>query len=177
MRIGLISDTHIPWAERELPPQVFEVFKGVDLILHAGDVYSFSVLDQLQRVAPVLASLGDDDYPTEDIRVKEKHVLEIDGQVLWLIHEGPYAPISSTFVPLWWKSRISPGDKCKGKPDVIVSGHQHRTFIERTDGLLHVSSGSPTLLHYKKGLGTVGILDIGAGKADVQLIQLQDPVE
>ncbi len=177
MRIGLISDTHIPWAERELPPQVFETFKGVDLILHAGDVYSFSVLDQLQRVAPVLAALGDDDYPTDDVRVKQKHVLEIDGQILWLIHEGPYAPISSTFIPLWWKSRLSPEDKYKGKPDIIVSGHQHRTIIERTDGLLHISSGSPTLLHYQKGLGTVGILDIGAGKADVQLIQLRGLAE
>ena len=173
MRIGLISDTHIPWSERELPPEVFETFKGVDLILHAGDIYSFSVLDQLQSVAPVLAALGDDDYPTQDVRVKEKHVLEIDGQVLWLIHEGPYAPISSTFVPLWWKSRISPGDGNKGKPDIIVSGHQHRTVIERTDGLLHISSGSPTLLHYQKGLGTVAILDISNGQTDVQMVQLQ----
>jgi putative phosphoesterase len=173
MRIGLISDTHIPWSERELPPEVFETFKGVDLILHAGDIYSFSVLDQLQRVAPVLAALGDDDYPSDDVRVKEKHVLQIDGKVIWLIHEGPYAPISSTFVPLWWKSRISALDSNKDKPDIIISGHQHRTFIERTDGLLHISSGSPTLLHYKKGLGTLGILEIGDGKAEAQVIQLR----
>lgn len=174
MRIGLISDTHIPWSQRELPPQVFDTFKGVDLILHAGDIYSFSVLDQLQRVAPVLAALGDDDYPSDDVRVKEKHVLEIEGRILWLIHEGPYPPISSTFIPLWWKSRLSPGDKHRDKPDIIVSGHQHRTVVERADGLLHISSGSPTLLHYQKGLGTLGILEISSTKTDFQLIQLQD---
>jgi putative phosphoesterase len=174
MRIGLVSDTHIPWAQRELPPQVFDTFKGVDLILHAGDIYSHDVLDQLERVAPVLAALGDDDYPGTDVRVQEKHVLEIDGHVLWLIHEGPYDPISATFIPLWWKSRITSGDKHKGKPDIIVSGHQHRTVVEHTDGLLHISSGSPTLLHYQKGLGTVGILEIASGKTDVQIIRLQD---
>lgn len=174
MRIGLISDTHIPWSQRELPQQVFETFKGVDLILHAGDIYSYSVLDRLERVAPVLAALGDDDYPGDDCRVKEKHVLEIDGHVLWLIHEGPYDPIENTYVPLWWKSRITASDSNKNKPDIIVSGHQHRVIVQRTDQLFHISSGSPTLLHYQKGLGTVGILEIGAGRTDVQIIHLQE---
>jgi putative phosphoesterase len=174
MRIGLVSDTHIPWSQRDLPQQVLDTFRGVDLILHAGDIYSHDVLDQLEKVAPVLAALGDDDYPGPDVRVREKHVLEIDGQVLWLIHEGPYAPISATFIPLWWQSRISAADTHKGKPDIIVSGHQHRTIVERTNGLLHISSGSPTLLHYQKGLGTVGILEIGSGKTEVNIIQLRD---
>ncbi len=39
MRIGLITGTHIPDTERDLPPQVFGIFRGVDLILHAGDIY------------------------------------------------------------------------------------------------------------------------------------------
>jgi putative phosphoesterase len=174
MRIGLISDTHIPWAQRDIPHQVFDSFKGVDLILHAGDIYSHDVLDRLEKIAPVLAALGDDDYPGPDLRVREKHVLEIDGQILWLIHEGPYAPISATFIPLWWQSRVSAMDKHKGKPDIIISGHQHRTIVERTNGLLHISSGSPNLLHYQKGLGTIGILEIGAGKAHVDIIQLRE---
>jgi putative phosphoesterase len=174
MRIGLISDTHCPWSQKELPEQVYDTFKGVDLILHAGDIYSYSILDQLGRVAPVLASLGDDDYDGNDARVQPKHILELDGKIIWLIHEGPYAPITSTFIPLWWKSRLAPGDKNRNKPDIIISGHQHRTFVDRTDSVLHISSGSPTLLHYQKGLGTVGILDIGDGKADVDIIQLKE---
>ncbi len=56
MLIGLISDTHIPWAVKELPPEVGEAFRGVDLILHAGDIYSHAVLDELERIAPVLAA-------------------------------------------------------------------------------------------------------------------------
>jgi len=47
MRIGLLSDTHIPEARSGLPPEVKKAFEGVDLILHAGDIYSLSVLDEL----------------------------------------------------------------------------------------------------------------------------------
>ncbi len=58
MRIGLISDTHIPEACAHVWPQVLEAFEGVDYIFHAGDVHEFSVLDELQRIAPVYAARG-----------------------------------------------------------------------------------------------------------------------
>ena len=172
MRIGLLSDTHIPWAEKELSSQVLETFQGVDLILHAGDIYTHAVLDELERIAPVLAALGDDDYPGPDERVKEKHVLELDGLTLWLIHEGPYTPISPSWLSLWWQSRISPEQENCSKPDIIVSGHEHRTMVECSDGVLCINPGSPTLLNYQRGLGTVGILEINSGKADVRIIHL-----
>ncbi|MFC2012115.1 metallophosphoesterase family protein [Chloroflexota bacterium] len=172
MRIGLISDTHIPWSQKELPPQVLEAFRGVDLILHAGDIYAHYVLDELERIAPVLAALGDDDYPGPDPRVQEKHILELEEQRLWLIHEGPHTPISPSWLSFWWQNRISPQEDKYGKPDIIVSGHEHLTVVERCDGVLHINPGSPTLLNYQPGLGTVGILELNAGKADVQIIQL-----
>ncbi len=40
MRIGLLSDTHVPEVEKELPPQVTKAFQGVDLILHTGDIFA-----------------------------------------------------------------------------------------------------------------------------------------
>src|SRR4030042_7066215 len=95
MHIGLISDTHIPYDIRELPTQVKEVFRGVDLILHAGDIYLSSVLDELEEIAPVLAARGDDDLPSVNGRVKEKHVLNFEGFSLWLIHSFPYFSLHS----------------------------------------------------------------------------------
>jgi len=74
MRIGLLSDTHIPEVTRVLPHEVTQAFHDVDLILHAGDIYDPTVLDELERIAPILASEGDDDYWREtkdDRRVKE----------------------------------------------------------------------------------------------------------
>ena len=61
MRIGLITDTHIAWEEKELPIRVMDIFQGMDMILHAGDIYSHSVLDDLEKIAPVYAALGDDE--------------------------------------------------------------------------------------------------------------------
>jgi putative phosphoesterase len=154
MRIGLISDTHIPWERSELPPQVIEAFQGVDLILHAGDIYAHSVLDHLEQIAPVLAALGDDDYNRPDPRVQEKHVLKLEGLTLWLIHERPYI--------------LDPN----GKPDIIVFGHEHRTVLERSGEVFHINSGSPTFLNYRRGLGTVAILEINSGRAEAKIIQL-----
>ena len=167
MRIGLISDTHIPEVEDKLPLQVRQVFQGVDLILHAGDIYATSVLDELERLAPVLAALGDDDYAIGDKRVKEKHILELGGQTLWLVHMGPLY-----FMAGQWLSRNPSEPEKDGKPDIIVFGHEHRTLVQRSNGILYVNSGSPTLLNYQRGPGTLGILDINSGKADAHIIQL-----
>ena len=165
MRVGLLSDTHIPLAEKELPPELMEAFRGVDLILHAGDIYTLSVLDELERIAPVLASRGDDDYgdTLTDKRVQWAHVLKLEGKTLRLIHERPSSPA-------WWQNTDSSGQD--NKPDIIVFGHEHRTVVEHVDGTLLVNPGSPTFLHYLRGLGTVGILDIDSGEVDVHILRL-----
>lgn len=169
MRIGLLADTHIPDVAKAIPPELVEVFQGVHLILHAGDIYDPSVLEDLEKIAPVLAARGDDDYLSErtDKRVKEKHVLSFDGQTLWLVHERGYY-ISSP----WWHSRVSTGQGKYDLPDVVIFGHEHRTVVQHVDGVLFVSPGSPTFLNYTRELGTVGILDIDSGEADVRIVQL-----
>ena len=172
MKIGLVSDTHVPSHVKELPiAELTEVFQGVDLILHGGDIYSLSVLNDLEKIAPVLAAQGDDDYgeTVRDRRVKWKHSLQIQGQIIWLIHERPYIPLMSED---WWRARINPEKDDFGKPNIIVFGHEHRTVMETYDGVIFVSPGSPTFLHYKQGLGTYGIIDMDSGKPDVRVFDL-----
>jgi putative phosphoesterase len=172
MRIGLLSDTHIAWEQKEIPPKVLELFSDVDLILHAGDIYAHYVLDELEQLAPVLAALGDDDYLGEDSRIKEKHVIEMGGKKIWLIHEGPYFPLSPERLTAWWKNRIRPEEELYGKPDVIIAGHEHHPFVERCDGILYVNPGSPTFPDYRPVPGTIGILEIDSGEVEVEIIQL-----
>ena len=169
MRIGLLADTHIPDAEEELPLAVVKAFRGVDLILHAGDIYSPSVLDDLERIAPVLAARGDDDYlsPRTDERVQEKHALTLEGRTVWLVHERAYYFTSS-----WWQSRVPTGGVKYDIPDIVIFGHEHRTVVRRIDDILFISPGSPTFLGYRRGPGTVGILDINSGEADINILQL-----
>ena len=170
MRIGLLSDTHIPEVTKLLPPEITKAFRGVDLILHAGDIYIPSVLDDLQRIAPVLAAEGDDDWRKEilaDDRVKRKHILEFDGQILWLVHERPYSRLTVSSETQYYTDRDA-GDI----PDIVVFGHEHEVVVERSHDVLFVNPGSPTFLRYCHGLGTVGILEIESGEATVRILQL-----
>ncbi|HEY5475881.1 MAG TPA: metallophosphoesterase family protein, partial [Tepidiformaceae bacterium] len=61
MRIGLISDTHIPESRPELWPHVYEAFRGVDCILHAGDIHDMTVIDRLSEVATTYVARGNGD--------------------------------------------------------------------------------------------------------------------
>ena len=171
MLIGLVSDTHVripgnraglsTLTTDELPPQVKKAFQGVDLILHAGDVYTLPVLDELESVAPVLVSEGDDD-PFEvvnDNRVKHEHFITVEGVTIWLSHYG-----------LW------PEDTQKKCPDVIVFGHTHHSALEDRDGTLRINPGSPTFPRYQNVAGTVALLRMSSGKAEAEIVQLKGSI-
>ena len=70
MRIGLISDTHLPSSIREPWPEVAQAFRQVDLILHAGDIVTPRILDWLEDIAPVLAALGNNDFGMDEARMQ-----------------------------------------------------------------------------------------------------------
>lgn len=169
MLIGLISDTHIPGAAHALPPQVAEAFRHVDLILHAGDIYLPHVLDELECLAPVLAASGDDDYggTLTDRRVKPKHILQLEGQTLWLVHESLYYHLVTSRQAGKSVENNHPDD-----PNIVVFGHSHHPSVQSHDGILFVNPGSPTFLDYRSGLGTVALLHIDSGKPQVDILQL-----
>jgi putative phosphoesterase len=170
MRIGLVSDTHVPEAEKQIPTEVHQALQGVDLILHAGDIYDLSVLDELERIAPLFAAAGDDDYgeTLKDSRVKEQHNLELGGYTIWLVHQRPYQ-ISTP----WWRDQNLGNQNNNGEvPDFVIFGHEHKTVVEKINGVLLICPGSPTFLHYKRGLGTVGILELKSGRSEVHILDL-----
>ncbi|MBI2854137.1 MAG: metallophosphoesterase family protein [Chloroflexi bacterium] len=171
MRIGLVTDTHIPDVARALPPELLQLFKGVDLILHAGDIYSLSVLDDLENIAPVKAARGDDDLLStlNDPRVKEKHVLSLCGKIVWLAHDPPY------YLSKYWLPKVPNADDAptgSERPDIVVFGHEHTVTVREHNGILFVNSGSATFLRYSYGKGTAGILEIDSGEARANVVQL-----
>src|ERR1700733_2276343 len=91
MRVVLLSDTHAPRRWRTCPAQVAEHLRGADLILHAGDVCTASVLTGLAQYAPVAAVLGNNDGP--DVAAwgaAETAELDLDGLRVAMIHDsGP----------------------------------------------------------------------------------------
>jgi len=165
MLIGLISDTHIPEIAKRIPLQVREVFKGVDLILHAGDIFVDSVLEELGAIAPVLAARGDDDYPIRDKRMDEVQNLTLEGLNVYVIHSSQY----------FARDLIEHPEKhnLEKSPDVVVFGHTHRDVVKKVGGSLLVNPGSATFPYYQLRLGTVGLLTIKAGEAEARIVPLQ----
>jgi len=94
MRIGLLSDTHLPEAGRTLPAEVLDALRGCDAILHGGDITMSSALDELEALAPVYAAMGNhDEHLADDPRVESIHWLSFEGHTLALLHH---------FEPLDW---------------------------------------------------------------------------
>jgi len=58
------------------------------------------------------------------------------------------------------------------RPDIVVYGHSHAAQVQNYDGVLFVGSGSPTFLHYTRGPGTVGILEISPEDAQASIVKL-----
>ena len=169
VRIGLISDTHIPADAKILPPHVTEAFSNLDLIIHGGDIYLSSVLDELEKIAPVIAALGNDDGNSmDDHRVKKSHVVRINGLSLGVTHRGYYpGPSELSFEQIMFREFTK-------KVDILVFGDTHLPMVAKKDDVLLVNPGSPTVPRGLYALGSVGILEITDNNIEASIIQLKD---
>lgn len=165
MRIGLLTDTHLPGTIRHLWEEVRVAFADVALILHGGDIVSPRVLDWLEEIAPTLAARGNNDGGWEDPRMRDLHLLDLEGWRVALIHdmepeERPIAHLKDHYL--------------KGEhADIIVTGHTHFERLAYRDGVLQINTGSPTHPHlWSTRLGTVGLLDLVPGKILARVIRL-----
>ncbi len=173
MLIGLLSDTHVASSVETLPPQIKDALSGVDLILHAGDIWIPSVLDELESVAPVMAAWGDDDMEADlgdDSRMIKDHVLHLDGVTFWLIHVRPsYGRISPKKDSFFFNSN---SENTEDLPNVVAFGHSHAVTVEHYKDILLVNPGSATFPDYVRKLGTLALLTINSGKVEARIVPL-----
>jgi uncharacterized protein len=178
LRVGLISDTHIPEARAELWPQVFSTFEDVDVILHGGDIHDLVVLDQLAELAPVYAARGNGEdgsggraMAPDDPRLRYSWLLDLAGVRVGLTHDLPVPehPPRLT-VERWKQRRFATNDV-----DVIVYGDSHVERIDVVGSTLCVNPGSPTYPHnLQTQLGTLGFLEIDGDRVRASIWQLTD---
>lgn len=133
--IGLVADTHVPTRAAALPAQLFTLFRGVDLILHAGDLVVESILNELRILAPVEAVAGNMDPAGLKAKLGLKKIVNLGGVSLGLIHgaglpRGEPAAILQSFR----------GWNMQG----LIFGHSHVPFWGYTGGILTVNPGSAT---------------------------------
>lgn len=161
MKIGVISDTHIPRQAKELPKVIFEHFKGIDLILHAGDLTSLNVLDELRQITPnVEAVIGNMDE--ESVVLPVKKILNAGGLRIGLMHGWG--------APMGLRNRIWNEFK-DDAPNVIVFGHTHQPEKAVMHNVLFLNPGSPTDKIFTS-VNSIALLNIEDGKADAQIIML-----
>jgi putative phosphoesterase len=153
VNIVAISDTHAPRRWKSCPPAVAAHLRGADLILHAGDVCTASVLDELSQYARVHAVLGNNDGP--DVAAwgaPETLSLDLDGLRVAMIHDS-----GATAGRLRRMRRRFPD------ADLVVFGHSHIPLDEDSDGLRIVNPGSPTDRR-RQPHGTIGLLTVADGR-------------
>lgn len=153
--IGLIADTH-----GLLRPQVLDLFAGVSLILHAGDVGAPSVLASLSTVAPVEAVYGNVDDVHDPMLARER-VVTLGGIAIHVSHGHEIGHPTAELLLARYRA------------DVVVFGHTHRAAVVRDgSGRLAVNPGAagPKRFDVKP---SVARLTIDRGRADAAIIWLE----
>lgn len=153
MRVAVLSDTHAPRYWKSCPPAVARVLEHVEVILHAGDVCTPAVLDELSAWAPVHAVRGNNDGP--DVAAwgaPPTLALELAGLPVAMVHDSG----ARAGRPARLRRRF---------PDarLVVFGHSHIPVSEVHDGQRIFNPGSPTDKR-RQPRGTVGLLLIEDGE-------------
>jgi uncharacterized protein len=148
--IGLISDTH-----GLIRPEALEALKGVELIIHAGDIGKREIIDALQDIAPVLAIKGNNDIGEWAHRFPETKLVKSGNTRLFVIHnvnELECDPVTHGY-------------------QVVVSGHSHKPSVSTRDGVFFVNPGSAGPRRFKLPVA-VGKLFIENNQVSAEIIEL-----
>ena len=149
IRVGVVADTHSPEFLPELPAVLFERLRGVDLILHAGDVGGEETLRRLRELAPVEAVRGDHDSAMPDLPACRE--VAVAGRRIVLVHgnrsrlvEEPVTLLGTLSLGLLWPGGgVIPWLRRRfPRADVIVYGHTHRARLDQLDGAVLFNPGA-----------------------------------
>jgi putative phosphoesterase len=119
--VGVIADTH-----GLLRPEAVAALRGVERIVHAGDIGSPAVLAELERIAPVSAIRGNNDREPWAAAIPETEVVEVGGVSLYVLHDLhalDLDPRAAGFA-------------------AVIAGHSHQPRLQERDGVLYLNPGS-----------------------------------
>jgi putative phosphoesterase len=147
MRLGIIADTH-----GVLRPEVFEAFRQVDLILHAGDIGSPDLLTELAAIAPVMAVFGNTDGFDLRRLVPEVIQTDIEGFRFLVIHGHQFDHLTPEALNLRYP-----------EAEVIIFGHTHRPLLTIVDEVVTVMNPGGAGRRRFDLPASVGIMELEAG--------------
>ena len=132
--IAILADTHMPKGNRALPPACVEKIRAAEAVIHAGDFFAASVLEELRELNPrVHAVYGNVDEPALREELPEAITVGVGGRTVAVIHDsGPS------------KGRLARMRLRFPEADAVVFGHSHLPVHEEEGGFQIFNPGSPT---------------------------------
>ena len=148
--VGLISDTH-----GLLRPEALRALRGVDFIVHAGDIGSPDILEALADLAPLTAVRGNNDTADWAANVPLRSTLAVGGVRIHVVHEMAHLK----------------GHALQEGTRAVVYGHSHRPAVELKDGVLFVNPGSAGPRRFKLPV-TVALMRLAGDSLDADIVPL-----
>lgn len=163
MKIGVISDTHIPDRADQIPKEILDEFKNMDMVIHAGDLAVASVLDQLRAVCKDVRAVWGNMDPYE-IRKKlpAKEIVTVGRYKIGLMHGYGHPDKLVELVTGVFKD---------DNVDIIIFGHSHTSLNEKRGNILYFNPGSPTDKIFSS-YNSYGIIEIN-DKIEAKIIKIE----
>ena len=161
MRIVALSDTHIPDFAKALPKPLFSHLRRADAILHAGDVTSAQILEELSAYAPVHVALGNNDGTDVAAWGAEEVVeLQLQGKAIAMLHDSGRTD-----------GRARRLRRRFPNADLLVFGHSHIPINAEFAGLRLFNPGSPTWKR-RQPVPTIGVIDLNPDSLRTRIVEL-----
>ncbi|HTF25523.1 MAG TPA: metallophosphoesterase family protein [Candidatus Limnocylindria bacterium] len=151
-RIGLISDTH-----GLLRKEAVEALGGSEMVIHAGDVGKPEILEELRKIAPVVAVRGNVDTEPWAQTLPETAVVEAGAAMIYVLHDVKALDL----------------DPAASGFQIVVSGHSHKPGKTERDGVLYINPGSAGPRRFQLPV-TVARLNLGRTTFGVEFVYLED---
>jgi putative phosphoesterase len=151
MIVGVISDTH-----GRLAAAAKNALKGVDRILHAGDIDGPEILKLLDEIAPVTAIRGNMDHGSWADGLHSEDMISIGGSLIYMLHNLNALDL----------------DPVTAGINIVISGHTHQAHIETIHGVLYLNPGSASHGRYGSP-SSIAILKLAKGRIRPQILTLE----
>ena len=150
--VGVISDTH-----GLLRPGALAALRGCELIVHAGDIGKFEVLEGLRALAPVMAVRGNVDHDTWNEDLPDTRIVQAGEVYLYMLHDLHTLDL----------------DPAAGGFSAVISGHSHKSSVQARGGVLYLNPGSAGPRRFTLPV-TLALLHVRGHDLQAEIVSLEE---